>query len=55
MGSQFTIRIPLYGAVEPAPADVDGLANTCCWLAVHNASLNSYGNLLTHNGIQARL
>ena len=55
MGSQFTIRIPLYDAVELAPADVDGLANTCCWLAVRNAFLSSYlETLLAHNGIQAQ-
>ena len=55
MGSQFTIRIPLYDAVELAPADVDGLANTCCWLAVRNAFLNSYlETLLAHNGIQTQ-
>ena len=55
MGSQFTIRIPLYSAVTPTPVDVDGLANTCCWLAVRNAFLCSYlETLLTHNGIQAR-
>ncbi|VYU72948.1 two-component system sensor histidine kinase RcsC [Metakosakonia massiliensis] len=55
MGSQFTIRIPLYSAVTPTPVDVDGLANTCCWLAVRNAFLCGYlETLLTHNGIQAR-
>lgn len=55
MGSQFTIRIPLYSAVAPTPVDVDGLASTCCWLAVRNAFLCSYlETLLTHNGIQTR-
>ncbi|SFU03673.1 two-component system, NarL family, capsular synthesis sensor histidine kinase RcsC [Kosakonia arachidis] len=53
MGSQFTIRIPLYHAVVPVCADVDGLAETCCWLAVRNASLSAYlQNLLNWNGIR---
>ncbi len=55
MGSQFTIRIPLYSAVAPGHADVDGLADTCCWLAVRNASLSAYlQSLLRWNGIQAK-
>jgi two-component system capsular synthesis sensor histidine kinase RcsC len=55
MGSQFTIRIPLYNAVAPVPVDVDGLTNTCCWLSVRNAFLSSYlETLLTHNGILAK-
>ncbi len=55
MGSQFTIRIPLYNAVAPLPLDVDGLTNTCCWLSVRNAFLSSYlHTLLAHNGILAK-
>jgi len=55
MGSQFTIRIPLYNAVAPLPLDVDGLTNTCCWLSVRNAFLSSYlQTLLAHNGILAK-
>lgn len=55
MGSQFTIRIPLYSAVPTAQADVDGLAETCCWLAVRNAWLSEYlHNLLEWNGIQVK-
>ncbi|ESS58369.1 sensor kinase protein RcsC [Enterobacter cloacae S611] len=55
MGSQFTIRIPLYSAVPTVPADVDGLAETCCWLAVRNAWLSAYlHNLLEWNGIQVK-
>ena len=55
MGSQFTIRIPLYNAVTPTLADVGGLSNTCCWLSVRNASLSSYlETLLAHNGILAK-
>lgn len=55
MGSQFTIRIPLYSAVPTVQADVDGLAETCCWLAVRNAWLSEYlHNLLKWNGIQVK-
>ncbi|AGN84961.1 two-component system sensor histidine kinase RcsC [Enterobacter sp. R4-368] len=55
MGSQFTIRIPLYSAVAPVRADVDGLADTCCWLAVRNAWLSGYlQTLLQWNGIQVK-
>lgn len=39
MGSQFTLRIPLYGAQYPVKKGVEGLAGTCCWLAVRNTSL----------------
>ncbi len=39
MGSQFTLRIPLYGAQYPVKKSVEGLAGTCCWLAVRNTSL----------------
>lgn len=53
MGSQFTIRIPLYSAQYPAKATVDGLSDKRCWLAVHNASLNDYLTaLLTHCGVR---
>ena len=55
MGSQFTIRIPLYSAVPTVQADVDGLAETCCWLAVRNAWLSEYlHSLLKWNGIQVK-
>ncbi|WP_342324342.1 two-component system sensor histidine kinase RcsC [Kosakonia sp. BYX6] len=55
MGSQFTIRIPLYNTVPSVRADVDGLADTCCWLAVRNASLSQYlQTLLSWNGIQVK-
>ena len=55
MGSQFTIRIPLYNAVTPTRAEVGGLSNACCWLSVRNASLSSYlETLLAHNGIVAK-
>lgn len=53
MGSQFTIRIPLYSAQYPAKATVDGLSDKRCWLAVNNASLNDYLTaLLTHSGVR---
>ncbi|WLI77814.1 two-component system sensor histidine kinase RcsC [Kosakonia sp. H02] len=55
MGSQFTIRIPLYNVVPSVRADVDGLADTCCWLAVRNASLSQYlQTFLSWNGIQVK-
>ena len=54
MGSQFTVRIPLYSAQSPQAIDVDGLANTRCWLAIRNASLCSFvESLLARNGIRA--
>ncbi|WP_312410478.1 two-component system sensor histidine kinase RcsC [Pseudescherichia sp.] len=54
MGSQFTLRIPLYSAQSPQVIDVDGLANTRCWLAIRNASLCSFvESLLARNGIRA--
>lgn len=39
MGSQFTVRIPLYGAQYPQKKGVEGLSGKRCWLAVSNASL----------------
>ena len=39
MGSQFTVRIPLYGAQYPQKKGVEGLSGKRCWLAVRNASL----------------
>ncbi len=54
MGSQFTLRIPLYAAQSPQAIDVDGLANTRCWLAIRNAFLCSFvESLLARNGIRA--
>jgi two-component system capsular synthesis sensor histidine kinase RcsC len=53
MGSQFTIRIPLYHAQYPEKTVVEGLSGKRCWLAVHNASLYAFlESLLTHCGIQ---
>ena len=39
MGSQFTVRIPLYGAQYPQKKGVEGLSGKRCWLSVRNASL----------------
>jgi len=55
MGSQFTIRIPLYGAQAPQPAAAEGLAGKRCWLAVNNAFLGLFvESLLTRHGIDVR-
>ncbi|KMV33058.1 two-component system sensor histidine kinase RcsC [Franconibacter pulveris 1160] len=55
MGSQFTVRIPLYDAQTPPKASIDGLADKRCWLAVRNASLNHYlQTLLEQNGIRVQ-
>ncbi|TKT84332.1 two-component system sensor histidine kinase RcsC [Escherichia sp. MR] len=42
MGSQFTVRIPLYGAQYPHKKGVEGLTGKRCWLAVRNASLYQF-------------
>ncbi|QSW34254.1 two-component system sensor histidine kinase RcsC [Leclercia pneumoniae] len=53
MGSQFTIRIPLYAAQSLSSVAVKGLSDKRCWLAVNNASLHSYlESLLTRSGIR---
>lgn len=53
MGSQFTIRIPLYSAHFAPPQSAPGLEKKRCWLAVHNASLYSYlETLLERSGIR---
>ncbi|CBA32357.1 Sensor kinase protein rcsC [Cronobacter turicensis z3032] len=55
MGSQFTIRIPLWQAQLPPKANVDGLSHKRCWLAVRNASLCEYlQGLLSRNNIQVQ-
>jgi two-component system capsular synthesis sensor histidine kinase RcsC len=55
MGSQFTIRIPLYSARFSASQYVEELANKRCWLAVRNASLCRYlETLLECSGIRTR-
>lgn len=55
MGSRFTIRIPLYGVQNGAPLLADGLAEKCCWLAVHNTALTMFiTSLLNHHGIKVK-
>lgn len=56
MGSQFTIRIPLYGAQRAVTPACDGLRGKCCWLAVRNASLAQFiESLLIRYGVKVRL
>jgi len=53
MGSQFTIRIPLYAVQEVPAIGSDDLTQKRCWLAVRNASLNTFlSTLLTRSGVQ---
>ncbi|MTH46456.1 two-component system sensor histidine kinase RcsC [Intestinirhabdus alba] len=53
MGSQFTLRIPLYGAQYPQKKGVEGLSRTRCWLAVRNASLCRFvENSLALSGVE---
>ncbi|MCU6670306.1 two-component system sensor histidine kinase RcsC [Enterobacteriaceae bacterium H4N4] len=53
MGSQFTIRIPLYAAQPSDNASPEGLSDKRCWLAVNNASLFTFlESLLTQSGIR---
>ena len=53
MGSQFTIRIPLYSAQYPVKSTLDGLNGKRCWLAVHNASLHDFlVSLLSNSGMR---
>lgn len=55
IGSQFTIRIPLYGARFSTPDSIRALEKSCCWLAVRNASLYHYlEQLLGRHGIPVR-
>ena len=55
MGSQFTIRIPLYAAKYAEQSQVEGLVNKRCWLAVRNASLSKYlESVLARNQIDVR-
>ena len=55
MGSQFTIRIPLYGAQKSPAAAIEGLSGKRCWLAVRNASLAQFvESLLTRHGVDVK-
>lgn len=54
MGSQFTIRIPLYSAQTAPPAEIAELAEKRCWLAIRNQALSCYlTSFLSRNGISA--
>ncbi|BBQ88444.1 two-component system sensor histidine kinase RcsC [Raoultella ornithinolytica] len=56
MGSRFTIRIPLYGVQNRSPLVIDGLAGTCCWLAIRNASLALFvESLLICHGLHCQI
>lgn len=56
MGSRFTIRIPLYGVQNRSPLVIDGLAGTCCWLVIRNASLALFvESLLTCHGLHCQI
>jgi two-component system capsular synthesis sensor histidine kinase RcsC len=56
MGSQFTIRIPLYAARYAEETVAEGLSDKTCWLAVRNASLHTFlESLLTSSGIRVAL
>lgn len=55
MGSQFTVRIPLYGAQNAAPLVIDALAQKRCWLAIRNESLYQFiETLLTWHGVDVQ-
>ena len=55
MGSQFTVRIPLYHAQYAPVTESDGLAHHCCWLNIRNDSLSRYlESLLTCRGMTIR-
>ncbi|MDE9661281.1 two-component system sensor histidine kinase RcsC [Citrobacter braakii] len=52
MGSQFMLRIPLYGAQYPLKKGIEGLVGKRCWLAVRNASLYQFiESSLARNGM----
>lgn len=52
MGSQFMLRIPLYGAQYPLNKSIEGLVGKRCWLAVRNASLYQFiESSLARNGM----
>ncbi|WP_105175348.1 two-component system sensor histidine kinase RcsC [Escherichia albertii] len=52
MGSQFTVRIPLYGAQYSQKKGVEGLSGKRCWLAVRNASLCQFiESCLSRSGV----
>jgi len=55
MGSQFTVRIPLYQAQFASVADSEKTTEYCCWLNVRNESLSCYlESLLAKRRISVR-
>jgi len=55
MGSQFTVRIPLYQAQYASATNIDGIADKRCWLNVRNDSLGCYlMTLLTQSGLRTQ-
>ncbi len=51
LGSQFTVRIPLYSATFPSEQPLDLWQGKILWLAIRNAHLESYlMQLLRHQG-----
>ena len=55
MGSQFTVRIPLYQAQFDTLTTSVGLTGYCCWLNVRNESLSCFlESLLAKHGVNVR-
>ncbi len=55
MGSQFTVRIPLYHAQFATTTDSESLSGYCCWLNVRNESLSCFlESLLIKRKIKVR-
>ena len=55
MGSQFTVRIPLYQAQFDSVTASEGLSGYSCWLNVRNESLSCFiESLLTKRGVNVR-
>lgn len=56
MGSQFTLRIPLYGEQAQTPLAIGSLSTIRCWLAVRNVALSDFiQTLLGYHGLDVRL
>ncbi|WP_299999267.1 two-component system sensor histidine kinase RcsC [uncultured Cedecea sp.] len=55
MGSQFTVRIPLYRAQFDIVTVADEASEYCCWLNIRNETLSCFiESLLTKSGINVR-
>ncbi|WP_075181295.1 two-component system sensor histidine kinase RcsC [Pantoea sp. 1.19] len=53
MGSQFIVRIPMYNSQPLPPAQLEGLEQKRCWLALRNSALADFlRRLLQHHGLQ---